>query len=86
MILVLIWFTAAAGIAFWARSYNRSGLIWGSLAVAISPVLAAIFLFVSGAAEEEGKTCPACVEKNKKSVQKCRFCDYDFEKGFISSP
>jgi hypothetical protein len=84
MLALVFWILLSVGIGFWARSYNRSGLIWGLLAAVISPLLSGIFLLVAGRAEEEKKTCPQCTEKSPKNAVSCRFCGYNFEAGTIS--
>ncbi|MGZ3696109.1 MAG: zinc ribbon domain-containing protein [Bdellovibrionota bacterium] len=84
MIGLIFWVGFAIGVGFLARSYNRSGLTWGILAVLISPILSVIFLLVAGRAEEIKKTCPKCTEKSPKDAKSCRFCGYSFELGVIS--
>jgi hypothetical protein len=83
MIGLFVWILLSVGIAFWARSYNRSGLIWGALSVVISPIISAVFLFVSGPAAPDQKTCPKCTEKSPRSAKVCRICGYDFESGVV---
>lgn len=43
---VLIWFGCCAGVAYYASCRGRSWLLWGLLAVFISPLIAAIVLAI----------------------------------------
>ena len=43
---VLIWFGCCAGVAYYASCRGRSWVLWGLLAVFISPLIAAIVLAI----------------------------------------
>ncbi len=50
LILVLL-------VGIWASRWNRSGFLWGLLALIISPLLAALVLLIVG---NNNPKCPAC--------------------------
>lgn len=84
ILFLIIIFSFAVATA--ANSRNRSFFGWLLIAFLISPILAAILLFIlpkaKGAIEEEceidTKNCPRCAESVKINALVCRYCSHEF--------
>ena len=50
---LFIFLTLVGVIAYWASEWNRNGFLWGLIAFVISPILAALFLLLSGRYSED---------------------------------
>lgn len=89
MELFLLWFGLACAVGYAAGRMGRSWVGWFSLAVIISPLLAGIFLAISGSKgiaaaprDEIGNLitpdthvhCPDCRELVRKDARKCKHC------------
>jgi hypothetical protein len=80
---VIAWISFTALIAWWAKEWGRDWLLWGALALFLSPLIAGIALAVLGQDEEatierrDMRKCPKCAELVKAEAVKCKHCGSD---------
>jgi hypothetical protein len=75
MEIVFFWLAFAIAVAVWAAKWDRNGFGWAVLAIAISPLLAGIFLAIAG---RKGKICPECAHHVPRAARICSHCRHDF--------
>ena len=70
------WLLLSWAIGVWADRKNRRGFLWFLMAMIISPLITAIFLFAMGDAEDTANTwpCPQCAERIQKAAKICKHC------------
>lgn len=83
MEFLLGWVAFAALIGWWANEWDRDAIIWGFLALILSPIIAGIALLVTGKNEDSELDkrglveCPYCAELVKGAAVKCKHCGSD---------
>jgi len=75
MEVAVLWILFSFAVAALGDKYERNGFGWGLLALAVSPLIAGVFLLIAG---HNGKKCPSCAETIKKDAISCRFCHHEF--------
>jgi hypothetical protein len=68
---VVLWLALSAAVAVWASRWDRSGGRYLLFAMALSPLVAGVFLLAVG---PEGKPCHRCGERLRLDAVICRFC------------
>jgi hypothetical protein len=78
--VIFLWIGLAFFIGYAASERGRNGLGWWVLAIAISPLLAGLFLFASRnlaltePVEGESRRCPKCDELVRWGATLCKHC------------
>jgi len=80
-VLIVLWLVFAVEVGLVAAGLRRSGLLWGLLALVISPLLAGVALLIAGrkrAIDEPSPwthiRCPSCKELIRMDASVCRYC------------
>lgn len=68
---LIVYLVLVVVVGVWASRWNRSGLLWGLLALIISPVLAGLILLIVG---NNNPRCPACRKPVDPEATICPYC------------
>lgn len=68
---LIVYLILVVVVGVWAGRWNRSGLLWGLLALIISPVLAGLVLLIVG---NNNPRCPACRMPVDPLATICPYC------------
>jgi hypothetical protein len=78
--LVVAWLLLAMAAGMYAKRINRSATLWALFALALSPLVAFVFLLALGPKESESLDrvpCPVCSEAVLISAIRCPHCRSD---------
>ena len=73
MLVVFLWILFTVLVGFWAKNWNRSAILWGLVAIILSPLFASICLLLVGNAKP---SCPSCKEKVQPGAEVCKHCGH----------
>jgi len=71
---VFFWTFFSILIGKWAKKWNRNGYFWFIMSFILSPLIAAVFLLVSGNAMPK---CPHCLGRVESGAAACKNCGRD---------
>ena len=75
LLIFVLWLALSALIGKWAASKGRSAGFWFFAALAISPLLAAIFVALGSRIGDAAlRPCPDCREMVKHDAKRCKHC------------
>lgn len=75
LLIFVLWLALSALIGKWAASKGRSAGFWFFAALAISPLLAAVFVALASRIGDAAlQRCPDCREQVRQDARKCRHC------------
>jgi hypothetical protein len=79
--LIVGWLVLAVGVGLAAAALRRSGLLWGLLALVLSPLIAGVALLIAGRKRGLDEPspwthirCPTCKEMIRMDATVCRYC------------
>lgn len=68
---LIVYLVLVVVVGVWAGRWNRSGLLWGLLALITSPVVAGLILLIVG---NNNPRCPACRMPVDPEATICPYC------------